>query len=608
MLFAHFFLVHNLALGQKNLYWISPNPDELPDQELTVSKKKLEIKLRLIGVNSINKENFHVYINNRPVTGEKFDETSLLGATFKTDVFLEHGVNKIVVKYKYSNVEVSSAPLEVIYSSVLPKLHLLSIGVTHADLKYTVADAVDFSNVFKYQSKGNSKLFSEVSTRTLFGKRATAKEIRGNVERLRTEYRFNETISEEDLIILFISSHGYIEKSDREFYLKGSDYNPIAATTTSLKFKDVLEILNTVSCKKLIFIDACESGAKSSEDIQQAIEYLSRPLDGFSIFTSSKGNQRSFESESWENGAFTEALLEAFSGSADSDKNSLVTINELEKYIKSRVPEIVLKEKNEIQNPEIIRNDLGNLPIFNVSLFNNSKSLYSFRPDIPSKHLGEKSVKELYQTVPVHEYGLNGGRLLFHIGKYEVTNEAYCVFLNENLESPQVSTWIDLKAETCKIKFNQGKYRIVRGHLFTPVVEVTWKGAIAFSEWLSRRTESSFRLPTSKEWEIAAKAGQLQEYSYLEEQEFNEFCWSSSNSGGHPHNVGSRYGNMIGAFDMLGNVWEWCEDDYTTKPLLKNLRGGSWFEDPEKINKDFSFYSNPKITSKYVGFRLIKTK
>ena len=58
------------------------------------------------------------------------------------------------------------------------------------------------------------------------------------------------------------------------------------------------------------------------------------------VLTSSAAGELSREDASWQNGAFTEVLLEALGSGADGDRNGVLTVTELGGYLSRNVPRL----------------------------------------------------------------------------------------------------------------------------------------------------------------------------------------------------------------------------------------------------------------------------
>ena len=135
-----------------------------------------------------------------------------------------------------------------------------------------------------------------------------------------------------------------------------------------------------------------------------------------------------------------------------------------------------------------------------------------------------------------------------------------------------------------------------------PVETVSWDDAVLFCQKLSQRTGKSYRLPSEAEWEYACRAGTKTPFSFgdnitpdLVNYDGN-YPYKSAPKGKYREqttDVETFTPNSFGLYDMHGNVWEWCEDDwhenYINAPTdgsawnsrsgnnTKTLRGGSWY-------------------------------
>jgi formylglycine-generating enzyme required for sulfatase activity len=162
----------------------------------------------------------------------------------------------------------------------------------------------------------------------------------------------------------------------------------------------------------------------------------------------------------------------------------------------------------------------------------------------------------------------------FEIGKYEITNQQFCNFLNNTNGFFGVYDLVDIYSSLCKINFdfNSGRWKPYPGMEEYPIDAVQWNGALLFCQ------RYGGRLPTEAEWEYAAKGGQNSlGFTYSGGNIADEVAWFNS---GSPQKVGTKKPNELGIFDMSGNVSEWCSDWFYNEPgTSSGFKWGS-FENP----------------------------
>jgi len=416
------------SINAQDLIWITPYAPDYKGREFVSEQNHLDIKLRLLTNNIVQPSDFTIYINNQPLPSYKAGEVSLVGRTFKATIPLQNGNQQIEVSYKNNTKEYRSEILQVNYSAGKANLYLLAFGTDPVDLEYTDEDAWDFANAFRGQAEGKDALFGKVEVRTLLGEQATASAMLREVERLSTLYKIGD-IKSNDVVILFSSSHGAI--NNNRFYLKGNDYSSMSPTSTSLRYENILEHFDAIDCKKICFIDACHSGeAKGNEAaISNAIIDLSRNQNGLTTITSSSAEELSYEDAAWKNGAFTESILEGLQGKADANNDDIIYIEELYNYVKKQTKSIVHSIKNQWQNPQLTRDELGNLPLYKVSNHRNkieSRKVENLLEKRPTR-IGEKGYMtdardgQRYKTVM-----LKDGKIWMAQNLNFQTNDSYC--------------------------------------------------------------------------------------------------------------------------------------------------------------------------------------
>ena len=191
----------------------------------------------------------------------------------------------------------------------------------------------------------------------------------------------------------------------------------------------------------------------------------------------------------------------------------------------------------------------------------------------------------------------------FAIAKYPVTFAEYYLYCEDTgVKKPDDRGW---------------------GRGNRPVINVSWQDAKAYCDWLSKKSGKKYRLPTEAEWEYACRAKTTTKWSFGgDESKLKEYAWYNKNSNSKTHEVGLKKPNDWGLYDMHGNVWEWCEDDwednYNSTPRdgsahknkkrgSKVLRGGSWVIDADYSRSAYRDDWVGDYRNGYVGFRLLRT-
>ena len=210
----------------------------------------------------------------------------------------------------------------------------------------------------------------------------------------------------------------------------------------------------------------------------------------------------------------------------------------------------------------------------------------------------------------------------FCLGKYQVTQaqwKAVAAF-------PQVNK--ELKLDPSRFK-GDGSTSLTNHR---PVEQVSWEDAVEFCDRLSRHTKRQYRLPSEAEWEYACRAGTTTPFHFGETittdlVNYNgNYTYGQGSKGVYRKEtteVGSfGVANNFGLYDMHGNVWEWCQDDwhsnYEDAPTdgsgwldieksnnRKLLRGGSWYYSPGHCRSAYRYYYNLDYGNDSIGFRVV---
>ncbi|MFN0016570.1 MAG: SUMF1/EgtB/PvdO family nonheme iron enzyme, partial [Saprospiraceae bacterium] len=222
--------------------------------------------------------------------------------------------------------------------------------------------------------------------------------------------------------------------------------------------------------------------------------------------------------------------------------------------------------------------------------------------DDPDAYVDEK---------PAHRVTLHD----FYIGKYEVTQ----------------AQWRAVMGSDPRELYNKGCDEC-------PVEGISWNEVQEFLKELNTLTGKTYRLPTEAEWEYAARCGKNSlpvgegrggaGYRYSGSNNLDEMGWYSANakqgntfgSQKTTRPVGTKKPNELGLYDMSGNVWEWCADDWhsdyngaptdgrawvdSPRGSGRVYRGGSWSGSARNCRVSYRSNDTPVHRRSRLGFRL----
>jgi uncharacterized caspase-like protein len=224
----------------------------------------------------------------------------------------------------------------------LPTLYLLSVGVsTYKDknitLTYPSKDAKDFADIMS-QQKG--KLYKDVVVRVRTDAQATRDNIMDDLEWIQRQ------ATQRDMVIVFMAGHGMNDTVTGNYYYLPYDANIEAVKRTMIPGSEIHSTLAKLTGTRLLFMDTCHAGnvtgtaTRGVPDLRQFLQDLKDGGQGLVVITSSRPGQKSQEHPSWNNGAFTKALVEGLKGKALKDRQGLITFTALDAYITQRVKEL----------------------------------------------------------------------------------------------------------------------------------------------------------------------------------------------------------------------------------------------------------------------------
>jgi Caspase domain len=247
-------------------------------------------------------------------------------------------------------------------NEVKPNLYVLSIGISNYDkegyrLTLAAKDAEDFSSAALNQ-KG--KLYGEVHMRKLTDKNAT------KINILNALQWIQEKTTKNDIAMIFFAGHG-VNDNNGIYYMLPVEADIRSLRSSCINFEEVKQTQSTIEGKVIVFIDACHSGnvmGGTGNYINGLINLLTSTVKGAGAITltSSTGKETSLENPSWNNGAFTKALVDGMNGAASVGEEKEITYTSLALYISRQVKKLT----GDKQHPTLV--PTPNTPDFPIAL------------------------------------------------------------------------------------------------------------------------------------------------------------------------------------------------------------------------------------------------
>ena len=319
-------------------------------------------------VNTSNKEvrEFLLYINNQLV--EKARPSASNAAEFI--VALNEGVNNIELAYlTKKGIESLHERIEIKFESPTPivsKRYYIGIGVsdyadTERNLRYAAKDVQDIQEKFK-------KLDSSTVVNLYLDKQATKQQL------LQIRELLAKTTIHDQVIISF-SGHGVLDTA-YNFYFATHDMNFKDPAGKGFSYSDIESLFENIPArKKLILIDACQSGSVEKElfsgegsdkegndsvktysrggivsgnqkksELSSSIKLMQQYFADISkgkgavVISASAGEENALESAEWKNGVFSFCFIQSvFEGKGDTNRDGHVSVSEVKEYMEKEV-------------------------------------------------------------------------------------------------------------------------------------------------------------------------------------------------------------------------------------------------------------------------------
>lgn len=202
----------------------------------------------------------------------------------------------------------------------------------------------------------------------------------------------------------------------------------------------------------------------------------------------------------------------------------------------------------------------------------------------------------------------------FYMDKYLVTYAQYKQFIDAGGYNEKKywapDGWKFLKQHEYTLNSTYHEAYLSKEQL--PITGISWYEAEAYARWRGAR------LPTAAEWTLACQGNTPKKFPWGDDFDYEAVNYKIRVA---PYPVGSSKKNVspFDIFDLVGNVWQWCSDEYNGKDFLRDLdpqgynpgpqkylRGGGWTSLRKHLESDYLYYDKPYQRLATYGFRCAK--
>ena len=334
-------------------------------------KDESKVEVNIIHISGVAEDDqglvhLEIYINNKPIKKKEGRGLRVTGGinpkrvNINERIPLEKGENQIRIRAVDSDGLWAEKTLTIQRSKIRRNVWAVIIGINDypnvRKLKFAVNDAKAF-----YDHLVSHSYIPAENVTLLLDWEATLTKLRSTLGT-----HLKRKAGKDDMVIIYFAGHGSTEKDvmnpdgdGLEKYLLPYDADPKDLYASALPMREISHIFNRVQSERLVFLaDSCYSGASGGRTIGIAgtrsnisENFLDRVASGKGrvIITASGSNEVSAENEDLQHGVFTYYLIEGLQGKADMDKDGLITVDEVYRYVSEQVPRATGQEQHPVK-------------------------------------------------------------------------------------------------------------------------------------------------------------------------------------------------------------------------------------------------------------------